>query len=332
MAIENGLMRGTGRTLMLNMRTGAVPLSQTYLGLALDSTKTVIAGAAPAAPGATDKFRDGILFTLDNCPYFTFTEPSTKRYANNLVTDANGSVWGDETPVGVTRWAYSNVFGDVLIDQRGAVMVNTPASLSPVAWYRYGVGITSALGLVSAWADQSGNGNDLAQGTGTNQPALQSDNSILFDGVDNQMEATFTLNQPCTYYILFKQVSWTSGEVVMDGSAAQVIILQRTASPQLAINAGSFVGNVSTLAIDAYGVVAAVFNGASSSVQVNNGTPATGDCGANNPGGTSVGATRAIGSPSNVQVKEVIVFAAAHDAATRTAVITYLATVGGLNI
>jgi len=42
-------------------------------------------------------------------------------------------------------------------------------SLSPAAWYQPGVGITGSL-TVSNWADQSGNGRDLAQGTAGNQP------------------------------------------------------------------------------------------------------------------------------------------------------------------
>lgn len=205
-------------------------------------------------------------------------------------------------------------------------------ALSPVAWYRYGIGITSAGGLVSAWADQSGNGNDLVQATGTNQPALQADNSILFDGVDNQMEATFTLNQPCTFYLLLKQVTWALSDVIFDGSAAQTQLTQTATTPGLKLVPGASFPQNNSLTLDAYGVVTAIFNGASSLLQINNGSPSTENTTANNPGGFSIGANRTMAAASNIQVKEIILFPVAHDAATRTTVITYLATVGGLNI
>lgn len=58
---------------------------------------------------------------------------------------------------------------------QGAVEVNNTLSQilladgNTVAWYRPGVGVTGALNA-SAWADQSGNGNNLLQATGANQP------------------------------------------------------------------------------------------------------------------------------------------------------------------
>jgi len=203
-------------------------------------------------------------------------------------------------------------------------------ALSPIAWYQYGVGITSATDLVSAWADQSGNGNDLVQATDTNKPTLQSDNSILFDGSDNQMEVAFTLDQPCTFYLLMRQVTWTSTDVMWDGSAAQVQGSQSVTTPRIGATAGAVIVNTA-LAVNTYGVVAVVYNGASGVLQVNS-TTTTGDIGANNPGGFSLGANRSVTAAANIQVKEVIIFPVAHDAATRTTVITYLATVGGVNI
>lgn len=45
----------------------------------------------------------------------------------------------------------------------------TQLSVAPAAWYQPGVGVTGTL-TASNWADQSGNGRDLAQGTAGNQP------------------------------------------------------------------------------------------------------------------------------------------------------------------
>lgn len=203
----------------------------------------------------------------------------------------------------------------------------TPSNLSNLeAWYRLGMGITIATG-VSQWADQSGNARHLAQAATGNQPLLQGDNSLLFDGVDDQMKVTggFTLNQPETVYLLMKQVSWTLNETFTDGNtSAKMSIFQNTATPTIALFAGNTTGSNNNLAVGTYAAVAAVFNGASSFLQVNNTAATTGNAGAANAGGFSIGCDATPGSYANFQVKEVIVYSAAHDQATRDRVIAYL--------
>lgn len=66
----------------------------------------------------------------------------------------------------------------------------TPKSLAPVAWYRADLGITLNGTTVSAWADQSGNGYNLAQATAANQPTYEaagfnSQPSVKFDGTND---------------------------------------------------------------------------------------------------------------------------------------------------
>ena len=206
------------------------------------------------------------------------------------------------------------------------------AGLSPAAWYQFGVGITSAGGLVSAWADQSGKGRNLVQAVGSNQPTLDTDNSILFDGVDNFLAVNFTLNQPETVYALVKQVTWTSADRILDGQTnIGGTLTQSGASPIFFPFAGSSAGNNGNLAVGAFGAIAIVFNGASSLSQVGTTTPVTGNAGANNMGGLTLGAAGGgIASWGNVAFKEVIVYPTAHDAATRARVICYLSQVGQL--
>lgn len=203
--------------------------------------------------------------------------------------------------------------------------------LGPAAWFPFGVGITSAAGAVSQWDDQSGNGRHLKQATATNQPTLEADGSITFDGVDNFLKCdAFTLDQPETVYLLFKQITWTSTERIFSGNAlSSGDLVQLTSTPQIGLFAGTATSLVS-MTLDAYGVIAGVFNGASSSIQLNSGTPATGNCGAANMGGFTLGASGAPGGWANIQVKEVIIFAAAHDSTQRAAVIKYLMRLGGL--
>jgi len=70
----------------------------------------------------------------------------------------------------------------------------TPALLRPVAWYDAAdtATITESGGFVSQWNDKSGNGYDVIQATGTNQPATNSRtqnnrNVIDFDGSNDQL-------------------------------------------------------------------------------------------------------------------------------------------------
>lgn len=207
--------------------------------------------------------------------------------------------------------------------------------LAPAAWFMFNTGITSATSLVSQWNDQSGNGRHLKQATGTNQPTVQADGSILFDGVDNYLKCdAFTFNQPETIYILGKQVTWTINDRWMDGDTVNSgVIYQNAVTPDLSLFAGD--GPAATnagLAVDTYGVIAAVFNGASSLLQINNGAPTTGNPLTAGLGGFTLGATATPNNYGNIQVKEVILYAAAHDADTRRRVIRYLGQVGGLSI
>lgn len=183
---------------------------------------------------------------------------------------------------------------------------------SLVGWYRYGAGITIATG-VSQWNDQSGNGYNLVQATGALQPVLQSDNTILFNGTTQYLQASFTLNQPSTVYILFKQVAWTSANVVSDGlTTGTMQIIQNSGSPQLAISAGSIVDSNAGLAVGAYDVMCAVYNGAASTSKIGNGAPLIGNAGAGNGGGFTLGANGGATVFGNIQVKEVAIFSVAH--------------------
>ncbi len=156
---------------------------------------------------------------------------------------------------------------------------------------------------------------------------------VLCDGISQFLKTNaFTLNQPTTIYLLFKQITWASGEHVTDGNANDSgTIFQRNTTPGLGLFAGGAVGNVD-LTLDTYGIISAVFNGASSVIQLNNETPVTGNSGASNMGGFTLGA-KADGTVSaHAQFKEAMGFSGAHDAATRLTNINYLASVGGLSI
>jgi hypothetical protein len=211
-----------------------------------------------------------------------------------------------------------------------------PSDVSGLAaWWPYGVGITAAGGFVSQWDDRSGFGRHLKQATATNQPALESDNSLTFDGVDNFLKTdAFTLNQPETVYLLFNAKTWTTGDSIYDGNAAAGgRLFQAGTTPELRITAGITLPGLTSFALDTYGVVAVVFNSTNSLMQHNLNAPIVGDAGTNNIGGFTLGARGdGLAQWAHMQVKEGAVYAGAHDAQTREQVIRYLATVGGISV
>jgi hypothetical protein len=198
------------------------------------------------------------------------------------------------------------------------------------AWYRYGIGITAAAGLVSQWDDASGNGRHLEQASGTNQPTLDASKVIVCDGSDNYLRATFTLNQPCTYAALMKTVTWTSGRRPIGGSANEAALVFNPSSPSLRINAGASTGDNANLPVGVFGSVVCVFNGASSSLLVNQTAPAVGDAGALNPGGITLGSGSALTTFANVAFMEFVVYTGALSSANQLALAEYLMHVGGL--
>jgi hypothetical protein len=207
-----------------------------------------------------------------------------------------------------------------------ASRVGKPIPTALAAWYRYNTGITSAGGTVSAWANQTG-GEALVQATPGNRPTLESDGTILFNGVDQFLKtAPFTLNQPTTVYFLGRAITWTNNDVFFDGNTnGSGKVDQRTSSPNLRLFAGTtgFTENTA-MTLGTYFPVAAVINGASSLLQVGSQTQ-TGNAGANNMGGFKLGVNGdEITGWSNIQVKEVLIYNVAHDANQRAAVIAYL--------
>ena len=200
--------------------------------------------------------------------------------------------------------------------------------LDPVAWFRFNVGITETGQGVSTWADQSGEGNDLLQATDGARPPKQSDGSILFNGTDEYLKCgAFTLNQPETVYMLGRQVTWVDGNTVWDGNAGNDMrLFNADQNPTIYLYAGAQAAGNSDFTVNTYAVACAVYNGASSVLQINNNASTTGNAGAANGSGFTLGAFgNGATAFSNIQVKEVILFPVAHDAATRLHQIRYLA-------
>lgn len=201
------------------------------------------------------------------------------------------------------------------------------------AWYRYNQGITVTGSGVSQWDDQSGNGNHLVQATDTNRPAHHADGSVACDGVDNFMAVNYAPHaQPRTRYFLFKRTTFVNGGGIADSyTINNALVRMLNAVDNIELYAGAAGCGSTDLARGDYGVLSVIFNGASSSLQINNGTPSTCNAGALTQGGLTIGAVGGgAASHTDSQFKEICDFSAAHDADTRGQMVNYLMGVGGL--
>ena len=135
--------------------------------------------------------------------------------------------------------------------------------------------------------------------------------SILFDGVDDVLSATFTQAQPLTVYIAYRPGVVGTARTWVGGVA------------------NNWTG-VSTTAYEAYGgtalttgtpttdphIVSAVYNGASSVLSVD-GTAATGNANTNGLTSLNIGALNAASQFAQGAFQAVLIYSGAHDANTR---------------
>lgn len=211
-----------------------------------------------------------------------------------------------------------------------------PVRVNLAAWWRYRTAVTAINGAASQWDDQSGNMRHLLQATAAARPTVLSDGSLSFDGSNDFMQATFTLVQPCTVYLAFQQLSWTVNDSIFDGVSGTCQVFQNSSSPILTANAGTSLGTDATIALNTPGVLCFVANGATSVYQAAGGAASvttSGNAGAGNGGGITLGATNVPGNFANIRVYEMAVFSVAHDAPTRLATMRYMgrvASCGGI--
>ena len=198
-------------------------------------------------------------------------------------------------------------------------------------WFVHLVNITKdGSDFVSIWDNKSGiNGiipGALLQASGSAQPECKVD-GVEFDGFEEFMKCVaFTLIQPTMIYIVFKQVTWTSSDSILDGNTASSGLLYQTGtSPEMIAGAGGFSPPQDNLPLDTFGIVRVLFNGVSSKIIVNETTPITGNFGANNMSGFTLGARGSDSHYSNILVPEVFIRKIVDTAPNEQIIYNYLA-------
>jgi hypothetical protein len=125
-----------------------------------------------------------------------------------------------------------------------------PDSGNLEVWLDAGAGVTTgAGGAVSAWADQSGNGNNAAQATAGDQPVLVSSSAgfnnqpvLSFNGSTDYMQAPLPVSAAggLTVFVVASHDSVNSNRAIVGGSqgnyggSSQWFLMESTASSNLA--------------------------------------------------------------------------------------------------
>lgn len=214
----------------------------------------------------------------------------------------------------------------------------TPIQLPNLwAWYRSDQGVTAGGGgEVLQWADITGSGRDLVQGSDPEKPILTANeinghSAIIFDGVDDYMKTPIAaLAPPMTVFIIFSQITWTAGRRIYDTqNEGRQQLFQNGASPAITQNGT----NSTNMPVGTFALVTATYSGASDTVQVNNNAASTGGSSpAVDGAGFTLGAYGNTLFPSNISVAEVIIMTSVADADQMAAVQTYVTNRYGISM
>lgn len=198
----------------------------------------------------------------------------------------------------------------------------------------YGVNATVGGGTLSAWQDARGGAfPTLVQATGSRQPA-DSGSDYVFDGVDDYIQCSYTLAQPSTLIVVVKEITPPVGvfaRITGAPTATTSVLYQSPGDPILVTQYAGANGPATTdLATNTYGIFTAIYNGASSTLRVNENTAATGNPSTNAANGLSLGADGSGGVPSNTAFKAAMTCKSALTAGQASAVRTLLYTAYGV--
>jgi hypothetical protein len=199
-----------------------------------------------------------------------------------------------------------------------------------VGWFRSDLGISlDGSGNVQQWNDQSGNGFNVSQGTAANRPGYvttQSTPALHWTTTSQGLldSGGFTpLSQPIEYFVVASESS-TSAGVLVDTNAGTGCSTFANGLNINVSNGGTQIAGPPILASTPF-VSDSIFNGSTSSIAVNGGTPVTGNLSTTGTGTSlAIGerTTGGVGWLGNIQ--EVVFYSRKLSASERTRVLRYL--------
>jgi hypothetical protein len=191
----------------------------------------------------------------------------------------------------------------------GIVFNSLVTSVAVLQAVQSDLGVTLNGSTVSAWADQSGNGNHYSQGTASKQPSfvaggLNGYPTLLFDGTDDEMSSTgpdlpAPGTTPTTFWAVFRQITWTATDVLWSGVTANSMRFPQTGvSPAIVMGNTTDTNSNSAATLNSWFRLVSVFRNATSDrlqigstnvtgVNAGNTNPAAGYNLARNTGGTT---------------------------------------------
>ena len=217
----------------------------------------------------------------------------------------------------------------VSTSETATITNNTADDGHTVAWYDYTDATTltdDGGGLISSWRDKLASGHNLL-GTGNQRPTLGA-TGIVFNGSNNNLQtATFTYNQPHQWYLVFRQITWSDSDYIIDGINANTCFAQITSTPGVCLYANSNITPwTNAITLNQFFIVRILFSGASSYITVANNAPITGNPGAQHMDGITLGSAQSRGASwANAEFKEAIFRDAADAAPTQAVIYNYLA-------
>jgi hypothetical protein len=185
-----------------------------------------------------------------------------------------------------------------------------------VSWYKGDIPLET-FGNGVKWVGQSGGGEiayTVAGTNGANPTTGTSDGHItlIFDGINDFLKDTITIAQPITIYMVMKQITWTQDDDIMNGQGNVALLRQNDATPKLYTYSGAaFSCANANLAIDTWGILRFVVNGASSSIRIDDNAATTGTAQTGSMTrfcvGAYVAANEGFADYSNIEVAEIII-------------------------
>jgi hypothetical protein len=202
-----------------------------------------------------------------------------------------------------------------------------------VTWLRSDLGITLNGSNVSGWADQSGQSNNAAQSNATLQPGYVGNggpNNVPYlnwvgptDSFCLQISG-LTVNQPCEYFVVCQPQTGAGNNYLLDCGGNENLTYTDGSTWNL-YSGGSVFGQAITIGQDA--IVDSIFNGSSSSITIDNGTPSTGDPGPTGGSGTvTIGGYGGGGSGWSGFIYEVVIYSAPISPTDRNSLLNYFST------